>query len=344
MDSGFLCAVYLFKVNYIWNVTGWWKAKAANASGIPRHTLFPCYLSSQKFTLTRWQFSATQKPALPNTGTCSSSVVHFKLRPTKLHVPPLGNAGFWVAENYYVRTYVGRRWAKIANVFQNVAKLETICEYIADVSQILRLDSPNASQIKKYRRMFGDCSVNILRLVADHRRNICQALLPTKHRQWFVKIWASGKCSPTSIMPRSHWAFLASPMHSRWKLTSIMRCSGGITEPSANNLNSESDVHQCITEVSRIYHRPSQQNNQQLSPNVRRTLDYIGDALANIRQTNRKSIFFHRNCWYLCSKSQGIGKHRVYNYTFYHRRCKNPQWDRGTKGTAAFNCPFLKPI
>ena len=30
--------------------------------------------------------------------------------------------------------------------------------------------------------------------------------------------------------------FLASPMHSRWKLTSIRRCSGGITEPSVNNL------------------------------------------------------------------------------------------------------------
>ena len=69
-------------------------------------------------------------------------------------------------------------------------------------------------------------------------------------------------------------------------------------------------------------------NNQQLSPNVWRTLDYIGDALANIRQTIA-SQFFHRNCWYLCSKSQGIGKHRVYNYTFHHRRCKNPQWDRG---------------
>ena len=69
-------------------------------------------------------------------------------------------------------------------------------------------------------------------------------------------------------------------------------------------------------------------NNQQLSPNVRRTLDYIGDALANIRQTIA-SQFFHRNCWYLCSKSQGIGKHRVYNYTFHHHRCKNPQWDRG---------------
>ena len=34
---------------------------------------------------------------------------------------------------------------------------------------------------------------------------------------------------------------------------------------------------------------------------------------------------------YLCSKSQGIGKHRVYNYTCHHRRCKNPQWDRGIK-------------
>ena len=40
------------------------------------------------------------------------------------------------------------------------------------------------------------------------------------------------------FMARSHCFFLVSPMHSRWKLTSIRRCSGGITEPSANNLNS----------------------------------------------------------------------------------------------------------
>ena len=40
------------------------------------------------------------------------------------------------------------------------------------------------------------------------------------------------------VMPRSHWAFLALPMQSRWKLTSIRRCSGGIIEPSPNNLNS----------------------------------------------------------------------------------------------------------
>ena len=65
--------------------------------------------------------------------------------------------------------------------------------------------------------------------------------------------------------------------------------------------------------------------NQQLSPNVRRTLDYIGDALATIRQTIACQIF-HRNCWYLCSKSQGIRKHRVYNYTFHRRDGK---WDRG---------------
>ena len=38
------------------------------------------------------------------------------------------------------------------------------------------------------------------------------------------------------LMPGSHWAFLASPMHSRWILTSIRRCSRGITEPSATNL------------------------------------------------------------------------------------------------------------
>ena len=42
----------------------------------------------------------------------------------------------------------------------------------------------------------------------------------------------------TEVMPQSHRVFLAFAMHSRWKLTSIRRCSGGITEPSANNLNS----------------------------------------------------------------------------------------------------------
>ena len=63
--------------------------------------------------------------------------------------------------------------------------------------------------------------------------------------------------------------FLASPMHSRWKLTSIRRCSGGITEPSVNNL--------------------------------------------------------------LVFMLKSIGKHRVYNYTFHHRRCKNPQWNPGIR-------------
>ena len=32
-------------------------------------------------------------------------------------------------------------------------------------------------------------------------------------------------------------------------------------------------------------------NNQQLSPNVRRTLDYVGDALVNIRQTIASQFF-----------------------------------------------------
>ena len=40
------------------------------------------------------------------------------------------------------------------------------------------------------------------------------------------------------LMPQSHWAFLASPMQSQWKLTSIRLCSGDIINPSANNLNS----------------------------------------------------------------------------------------------------------
>ena len=47
-------------------------------------------------------------------------------------------------------------------------------------------------------------------------------------------------------------------------------------------------------------------NNQQLSPNVPRTLDYVGDALANIRQTIA-SQYFHRDCWYFMLK---IARHR----------------------------------
>ena len=58
---------------------------------------------------------------------------------------------------------------------------------------------------------------------------------------WSGSFWSFLVTSPRLIlMPRSHWAFLASPMYSRWKLTSIRRCSGGINEPSANNLNSYS--------------------------------------------------------------------------------------------------------
>ena len=43
------------------------------------------------------------------------------------------------------------------------------------------------------------------------------------------------KCTPYGSVPLG---FLASLMHSWWKLTNIWRCSGGITKPSANNRNS----------------------------------------------------------------------------------------------------------
>ena len=49
----------------------------------------------------------------------------------------------------------------------------------------------------------------------------------------------------SQLMARSHWAFLAFAMYSRWKLTSIRRCSGGITEPSGNNLNSWGSISRC---------------------------------------------------------------------------------------------------
>ena len=101
-------------------------------------------------------------------------------------------------------TYVGRRWAKIANVFQNVSKLdlETIVNN-RDASQILRRGSPMHLEVR-------------LKILANVRSgeysaishwslpNIRRALLPTKHRQWFAKkfqckhgkFWASGNAPP----------------------------------------------------------------------------------------------------------------------------------------------------
>ena len=57
----------------------------------------------------------------------------------------------------------------------------------------------------------------------------------------------------------------------------------------------------CLAKASLMFTNASQKyrrcitdhltNNQQLSPNVRRTLDYIGDALANILQTIVSQFF-----------------------------------------------------
>ena len=88
------------------------------------------------------------------------------------------------------------------------------------------------------------------------------------------------------------------------------------------------DVHQCITEVSPIYHRPSQRTISNCHQMFGEYLT-ISAMLWRIFTKPSQVNFSHRSCWYLCSKSQGIGEHRVYNYTFHHRRCKNPQWDRG---------------
>ena len=81
------------------------------------------------------------------------------------------------------------------------------------------------------------------------------------------------------------------------------------TDASGMHRQSFADVHQCIAEVSPKLRRcitDHLSEQSQLSPNVRRTLDYVGDALANIRQTIA-SQFFHRDCWYFMLK---IARHR----------------------------------
>ena len=60
--------------------------------------------------------------------------------------------------------------SKDSKRFPERRKTRNYRRIIADVSQILRRDSPMHLRFKKYRRMFGDCSANIPRLVADHRR------------------------------------------------------------------------------------------------------------------------------------------------------------------------------
>ena len=106
---------------------------------------------------------------------------------------------------------------------------------------------------------------------------------------------------------------------------------GCIAKASLMFTNAWQKYHRSFADVSPTISA----NNQQLSPNVRRTLDYVGDALANIPPNHRKSIFSSELLVFYAQKSQGIGNHRVYNYTFHHRRCKNPQWDRGIIYVAA---------
>ena len=103
------------------------------------------------------------------------------------------------------------------------------------------------------------------------------------------------------------------------------------TDASGMHRQSFADVHQCIAEVSPKLRRC-------ITDHLSKQSAIVTECSANIRlcrrcfgehsPNHRKSIFFIGTAGILCSKSQGIGKHRVYNYTFHHRRCKNPQWDR----------------
>ena len=60
--------------------------------------------------------------------------------------------------------------SKDSKRFPERRKTRNYRQIIADVSQILHRDSPMHLRLKKYLRMFSDCSANIPRLVADHRR------------------------------------------------------------------------------------------------------------------------------------------------------------------------------
>ena len=60
---------------------------------------------------------------------------------------------------------------------------------------------------------------------------LCVLLMCLTCLLWFIWLYI-----PYALVPLGF--FLASAMHSRWKLTSIRRCSGGITECSPMLLNS----------------------------------------------------------------------------------------------------------
>ena len=62
---------------------------------------------------------------------------------------------------------------------------------------------------------------------------------------------------------------------------------GCIAKASLMFTNASQKYRRSFTDVSPTISA----NNQQLSPNVRRTLDYVGDALANIRQTIASQFF-----------------------------------------------------
>ena len=153
----------------------------------------------------------------------------------------------------------------------------------------------------------------------------------------------------SKFMPRSHWAFLASPMHSPWKLTSIRRCSGGITEPSGNNLNSWyswgsiSPMPKIFNACFEIFHEPlamfcrekcsanirrwSATNHgifAEQSPNIRRYF-LIWDASANLSEVSAKHrrlfaivssfVTFWKTFAIFCSSTSNV---RTYVIIFSH--------------------------
>ena len=75
---------------------------------------------------------------------------------------------------------------------------------------------------------------------------VCKQIYSTSYKQIAMKflglVWGSTRNIYTIFgVDLGFWLgptglFFTLPMHSRWKLTSIRRCSGGITEPSTNNL------------------------------------------------------------------------------------------------------------
>ena len=101
----------------------------------------------------------------------------------------------------------------------------------------------------------------------------------------------------------------------------------------------------CIAKASLMFTNASQKYRRYITDHLSEQSAIVTECSADIRlyrrcfgehsPYHRRSNIFHRNCWYLSSKSQDIGKHRVYNYTFTIADAKIPN---GTEALPTYHC------